>query len=327
MLLRALSSNDELMVGSLLVLSNSFVAALLSGSHYRNVAALTADLLPLLDADTHSRPISVLKMQRARALRMLSDYQAALDCSLDIDLKLLSKDQRQDVLLGRGLIYEKQENEELAAENAKAAIAVAPKSSTALHGELILVEQINDQDRRISVLRALLETAKRKKSPILINNILISLAAEPDSVLQVEQLNEVVETARVTKDFWNVARATITLAEIAKSGASITLDHRNKLVDAYHFLHAERLSSLFDRCHECLWRIFEDTNDTENLLNLFRHSSFIWRLAGRDDIEERYLKRLTGKISQLIMSNLPNIARDRAYFMVRVSVIVGALDD
>lgn len=138
-----------------------------------------------------------------------------------------------------------------------------------------------------------------------------------------EQLQEVVETARVTKDFWNVARATITLAEIAKSGSAISLDQRNRLVDAYHFLHAERLSSLFDRCHECLWRVFEDTGDTENLLNLFRHSSFIWRLAGHNDIELKYLRRLTGNISQLVMSNAPDIEKDRSYFMVRVSVVIG----
>lgn len=323
MILRAIESSDELMVESLLSLSASFIAALLSGNHYRNVTALTADIIPLLDIDKHKRSISILRMQRSRALRMLSHHQSAIECSLDIDLKLLSKDQRQDVLLGRGLIYERQEKDELAAENAKAAIAVAPKSPTALQAELILIEQIDDQDERIQGLRKLLHAARQKKSPIIINNILISLASEPGSTLKEGQLKEVVETARVTKDFWNVARATITLAEIAKSGASISVDHRSKLVDAYHFLHAERLSSLFDRCHECLWKIFEDTNDTENLLNLFRHSSFIWRLAGRDDIESLYLKRLTGKLNQLIMSNLPNIARDRAYFMVRVSVIVG----
>lgn len=323
MAVRSIAQGDALMLESLIRLGGALLAALLSGNHYRNVSAFTADVIPLLDADVHAKEISLFRMQRARALRMLGDLKSALACSLDVDLKLITKDQRQDVLLGRGLIYERQKEKTLAADNARLAIAVAPKSVAALHSELILAEQIVDQESRVSRLHELLSLAKKRKASILINNILISLAAEPGTTMKVEQLQEVVETARSTNDFWNVARATITLAEIAKPGSPITVEHRDRLVAAYHFLHAERLANLFDRCHECLWRIFEDTDDTENLLNLFRHSSFIWRLAGREDMEERYLKRLTGKINQVVMSNLPNIERDRAYFMVRVAVIVG----
>ncbi|WP_153002776.1 metallophosphoesterase family protein [Sphingomonas endophytica] len=324
MLLRSIKSDDSVTLEALLRLSGSFVAALLTGSHFRSVSLFTADILPLVEDSSYQREASVFKMQRARALRMLSEYKASIDCFDSIDLSLLTKDQRQNALIQGALACESFNKPDTAATLAKRAISVAPKAAYALHGELVIAEQIEDQKERIAKLNQLLTVAKKRGSKIMANNILISLASEPNTAMQEDRLREVVESARVTKDFWNVCRATITLAERIESGLDVSQDMRDRLVDAYHFLHAERISGMFDRCHERLWKIFEDNGDNENLLNLYRHSSFIWRLNGKDHLEQQYVRRLSSKITQLVGSNLHNVDRDRAYFMVRVSAILGA---
>lgn len=323
MLIRAINHDDKLTIEHLLRLSSSLAAALLTGNHYRSVASLTADITPLLDDELHKRELSLFYIQQSRALRMLGKLDDSLESSLKINLKSLSKVERQNALLGRGLIYESKKEEGFAAENAKLCIAANPKSAVALHGQLILAEQIDTQSDRIKRLKEILADGRKKKASVLINNVLISLANEPNTSLKSEQLTEVVETANDSKDFWNVARATITLAEILPSIEDMSIDHKKRLVDAYHFLHAERLPNLFDRCHAVLWKLFEETGDTVNLINLYRHSSFIWRLAGREEIELKYLRKLAANIGMIMNSNLPNIHGDRAYLIVRLSDVLG----
>jgi hypothetical protein len=64
-----------------------------------------------------------------------------------------------------------------------------------------------------------------------------------------------------------------------------------------------------------------------NLLNLFRHSSFIWRLGGREGTEARYLAKLVRMVRDLIASGELRSSRDGAYFVVRVSIVMTDLGD
>ncbi|GLS21596.1 hypothetical protein GCM10007874_46130 [Labrys miyagiensis] len=108
----------------------------------------------------------------------------------------------------------------------------------------------------------------------------------------------------------------------------MTVDEKARLVEAYHFLYNERLFTLFDRCHEALWRIFERSGDLVNLLNLFRRSSFIWRLNGREAQESKYLSKLMKNVRDIIAMGITHSNRDGVYFVVRVTVVTGtALSD
>jgi hypothetical protein len=138
-------------------------------------------------------------------------------------------------------------------------------------------------------------------------------------------LREILHNSRANPDFYNGARAIIELANVKGLTVPLNDDERERLVGAYSFLYNERLYSLFDRCHDALWRIFERDNDTANLLNLFRHSSFIWRLTGRDEQEIKYLRKLMRNVHDMLERGLSQANRDGAYFIVRVSVVMGDL--
>lgn len=324
-LIRA-SSSEGVLFSSLVRLASSFAALLLQGSHYRNTLSLIDDIFSLINEDNYKKELNIFRVQRARSLRMLGSHQLSLECSMEIDLDELSKDQRQEIHLTRALTYETIGDQRSAKECAEQVISINKKSVAALQAEAVIAEQIIDPTDRVSQLRAIMARARKRGAEVLVNNILLTLTKEPSITQNTSMLREVIDTTRKTKDYYNMFRATIYLAENSGNAGNVSKEDKNRLIGAYHLLHAERMSGLFDRCHDCLWNIFEDTNDTENLLNLFRHSSFIWRLAGRDGLEQKYLKRLTGKIAQLVGSNIPNIDRDKAYFMVRVSVVIGAAE-
>jgi hypothetical protein len=74
--------------------------------------------------------------------------------------------------------------------------------------------------------------------------------------------------------------------------------------------------------------VFEKAGDRANLLNLFRRSSFIWRLNGREHQEAKYLASLRTVVRDLIAMGITNANRDGAYFIVRITVVTGtALQD
>lgn len=77
------------------------------------------------------------------------------------------------------------------------------------------------------------------------------------------------------------------------------------------------------QCHAALWDIFSSEDDTDNLLNLFRHSSFIWRINGRQYEEEKYLSKLLKKLHQVLSGQFSIANRDHAYFVIRVTVVLG----
>ena len=60
----------------------------------------------------------------------------------------------------------------------------------------------------------------------------------------------------------------------------------------YSYLYAQRMTSLFLRCHGALWKMLMSERRLGELLRIFRHSSFLWRLYGEVDTERRYYEEL-----------------------------------
>lgn len=134
-------------------------------------------------------------------------------------------------------------------------------------------------------------------------------------------LRSVLERSKREHDFYNGARAISELINLHPAGTLFPTQDKLRLIDAYHYSYNERRGGLFDKCHNALWKIFESEGDIENLLSLFRHSSFIWRLNGREKPEARYIERL-----QRFRNRMMNSTRDRDYFLVRI-IIVSSLPE
>lgn len=312
-------------------LALAFVELLREGDHFRSAASFCEDILKLLEefdegglAKELANQLTYLRFEYGRALRMCGRHGEARDVLEALELSELNKQQRLQAELGLALCLNSLGEDELAAEAAKRTISLNRKSVQALQAEVLIAGHITDDEIRGDTLRALLKRAEKFNSSTITNNILISLSKISGSGDRAsgENLRRVLTATQSSDDFYNAARAIVSLANNPETAKTLGISDRERLIDVYHFLYHERLYSLFDRCHEGLWRFFEQENDHGNLLNLFRHSSFIWRLNGREVQEAKYLAKLAGMVKGAIAGGISLTDRDSAYFFMRLSMAI-----
>ena len=89
------------------------------------------------------------------------------------------------------------------------------------------------------------------------------------------------------------------------------------LIKAYQYLFGQRLAGLFDSAHRLLWDEFVKSKDIPNLLTLFKHSSFNWRLDNNEDKEKTYASRLIAMERKLLKVDILVANADTAYFLAR----------
>lgn len=300
--------------------TGSYLASLLSGSYYRSVVSFCGDLFETLGDAGSEAQTEVIRYQYARSLRMIGEVEQAREMLVNLDLSLLPKDTRQSALINLALAHQSLEENEPAREAAAKTIALGRYENAAIQAEAVLVELDEPPDTQIEKLKALEERAKRKKALRLANTIAISRANLPATTREdADKIFEMVsQSARSNKDFYNEVRAIIQVAKrSSEKGGQLNARLKSRLIDAYHFLFNERLSGMFDGCHEALWMDFEQTSDLENLLRLFRHSSLVWRLRDSETKEQRYVKRLASKLSGNAILKKPGLDREHAYFTAR----------
>ncbi|MFI0847322.1 metallophosphoesterase [Mesorhizobium sp. IMUNJ 23232] len=328
---RSLDSGITADIESAIRLALAFVDALADGDHFRAVVSLCEDMVHLIsDHSKYDKELTKFNYEYARSLRMTGSAQEARDVLLKLDETKLDRSDRQQAALSLAMCYDSLGDEKNAVDAAKHTISINRHSNAALHGKVIIAEQIEDEAERESELRKLLRQSVQKKAHTLTNNIRLELAR--NGALRgentYEALKEITKDARTSGDYYNSARAIIDLANLSGAESTLTGEEKTRLIEAYHFLYNERLFDLFDKCHEALWRVFERAGDRANLLNLFRRSSFIWRLNGREHKEMKYLASLRKVVRDLIAAGITQANRDGAYFIVRVTVVTGtALND
>lgn len=319
---QAVSKRDNVQTEAGIRLASAFVACLKNGSHYRAAADLCGEVLALVPVEGYIRQRTILELDRARNLRMTRNWEVARDLLLGLDTSYLSKTQHQSAQLNLALIYERLKEPEEASRFARDCIATDRRSDMALQAKTILLEQEQDKERRSEQLQKLRQQSGRKKAYVNANNIALTLADSAITAGNIPEalrlLREVMACADQAKDFYNGARAIAQIAHCLSNGRAFDRDDKDRLMAAYHFAHTERLAGLFDRCHRGLWKAFEADGDIENLLRLYRSSSFIWRLHGRDDIERSYLEKL-----RILQGPMISETIDHEYFMVRVSLVFG----
>lgn len=322
----AFHNDNSIEIDGSIRLASSFIEILIEGAHFRAAAGLCEDMIDVLDGvESQEKCRTIFKYEYGRSLRMINRTEEARDVLLGLDTSYLTKSQSQQSALCLALCYESLGAMADASETAKRAIVIDRRTNSALQAKVIIAEQISDNEEREAELRKFLRTAEKKQASILVSNIRIELTRvkrrRGEDVSN--SLREIAFSSYKSGDFYNSARAIIDLASLPNAEDVLTIDERERLIEAYHFLYNERLFNLFDRCHDALWRVFEASGDTENLLNLFRRSSFIWRLNGRDAQESKYLSKLMGMAQEIIAIGISKANRDGAYFIVRVTVITG----
>lgn len=316
----ALEENGELNKAVRLALS--FIYILYQGDHYRGGASLCEDMIEVLkERDDVEDSVTEIRYYYARNLRMIGKRVEAIQVFESLSGKLQDKNKRQLVEVELCFARQRQGEIDKAREAAKRAIAINPKSHQALSARAVLAECMENPKERIEELYKLLEEAQKKKADIVANNIrlIIASSSEAKGKKAAELRRGIVNNARREGDYYNFARAIVSLA---RSGERLFDEEIMYLMESYHYLYNERLYSLFDSCHLALWSVFEERGDIENLLGLFRHSSFIWRLSGRAEKEDEYIRRILSKFKRAVLARVSGIGRDGAYLVVRISTTV-----
>ena len=320
-IVRAHDTENEIDLAAAIRLSVAFVTRLIAGGHYRSALSLTEDLVPLL-SDGHDDQLPFIQTQRAKCLRMIGRRNEAEEIYLSIDTTELPKPMRQEIFLGLALSYQTSGRNKDAMDAASTAVQLSKNTALALQARTILAELESAGPARDIKLDKLLQKAKSKKYHILENNIKLFKARSAPHIQQQALRRAVITSAQSSGDFYNRFRAMLDLFENRVAGTSVSDIDKLTLIAAYHFFHNERLNESFNRIHRILWTLFEENGDILNLLSLFRHSSFIWRLAGFLDSERNYVELLQLKHDRIVMSNVPLIERERSYFLARLQAII-----
>lgn len=300
-------------------LASAFIEVLIDGDHFRSAAQLCEQVIQLVPTEGNDRRIDVLRFALGRSIRMVGRPEDARDIFLEIDRCNLTKQQNRQVDLGLALIYENLGDEEEAARHVREVHKGGRADGLGIQAQAILADQIGDPKVRRAELASLEQRARKRDATITANNIALTRAELDGVAVAAAHLERVVESAEAQGDFYNGARAVVRMMRSALLPPNeATSEQVNRLIRAYQHLYNERGTNLFDECHEALWRVFAATGDLPNLLRLFRHSSFIWRLRGQDGRELNYLSQLD-RLASGSAGEAPSLGKELAYYRGRVS--------
>lgn len=317
----AIDSGVAAKIKSVLTLATAFVAQLLSGAHYRSIAALYDDLLPLHERTGLALDLELARLQHAQALRMIGEHHRSLDLLKLCEQSVKTKAMKQRVLLNLALVSEslKLDPAEIL-KIARQAEEIDTKTNAGLQARAIAIahDESNRADRD-SQLHQLQEEALKRKAFVVLNNLAIERAEKvKDPEIKKQILQGAVHIARRENDAYNFIRASLGLAALNLDEAGAL--QAGEMVDctrAYTYLFNQRMDSLFNKCHGILWRAFKVGGDVDKMLKLFRHSSLVWRLRGQVGVERGYITQLLPLLGQGARTGLLTADRNMVYFLTR----------
>ncbi len=307
-------------ITALVRLSGSYAEALCDGAHYQGAVSFCSTFLHTALGDAYRDEVNVVRFLHARALRMIGGRSKSIEIMEQLDTSKFSKDNRDSFLINLALAYES-ENDERAIEVAKNILKVSKSESLKIQARCIIIQAEPDSPSRRNKLISLELEARKKNFITAANNIAISLAQESDDDAEIDKYLETVLARSRSKDnVYNETRAVIDMASRhLEVGLRLTDLEHQRLIKAYQYLFIQRIPGLFDKCHKALWRSFSRRNEIDNLFALFRHSSFTWRVRGKQSKEETYIEFLLG-MQGAGLRTVPQ-TRDGGYFKVRAEAL------
>lgn len=279
-----------------------FIADLEKAQNYRACVNACQDFLKLIPVNNtvYEKDIDWIKSTLGSCLRMLGKRKEACEILENMDITSFSNSTQQSILLDLALAEQFRDSDK-AKKLANRIVSIDKKTSTALHAQALLIELNIDDPNQLSKLKKMERLVRNKNKITIANNIAYYLAKNGKASIEEksELLRKVISSATQRNDSYTATRGIVQLGSIIK-GTDFDLSEYEvaDLIRAYHYLYNERMENLFESCHSLLWNIFLLRNDSKNLLILFRHSSFIWRLYGEDHKEIKYINALSNYFSK-----------------------------
>ncbi|MBF0761696.1 metallophosphoesterase [Dysgonomonas mossii] len=268
---------------------------------YKDAVSLTEETL-LLIKDVNNDEFDVIRTYLIKNLgenlRMTSLHDRSisiLKSLCDDENNSLSKNDRNDIRLSIAYAYKSKRNEEEALRYANLIKKNESKKNSSLYlsAEYVIINFIHDKIERISKLKALKAKAEKHHFQTLKANIILELCRIEKDENQIKLLDKIITESK--NDIYNKVRALVTKTDIvlkSKNVDEITLEDLLGLDIAYSYTFYQRLVTLLNKCHNLAWEYWSKRNGFDQLLNLFRYSSFVWRLCNSPEEELIYLNKL-----------------------------------
>lgn len=303
-------------------LATSFNAELIAGDHYNNIAACSSEIIPLFESyQLEDSELVLIRVQRARALRMTGETRLSRDAFLKIDDPKIPKAIRLNILLGLAIAHQVLGEDEDALLAAKECAKLDPRSNSALQARSIVAKCDPNMINQEAELLKIEKIARSRKAFVVANNIALDRAIKNKNTDEFKSLtNNIYQQAKVDGDYHNAMRAVLRYAEAtAKSGEQLDVEVIKVIFETYKYLYGESFMPLFNSCHDILWKYFIEHQQIDNLLRLFRLSSITWRFRGNEVKEMDYLPDLKD-ILKLGISETLKHSQAAAYFFARSSI-------
>ena len=319
----AVLNSQNSRIKTALNLAQIYCAELLTGKHYRSCTAACDAVLSTAgtEASNYGNEVLSIRYMLAKSSRMQGNHQRSRQILEELIEHEWPKDLKISLLLNYALCLQSLDDPG-AIKAAEDLIKLSPKSNAAIQARGIIIELSTQDDSKAKLLK-LEEQAKKNGAITVRNNLILSRAdsySDDSDILGV--LQEVVSSSIKDRDPYNASRAAVKIATISiERKTKLSNENINTLVSAYQYFYGQRFDTLFLRSHKALWDIFESTGDIQNLLSLFKHSSFIWRLNGNEDREKPYVTRMIRSAAGLLKSNIITADHDTAYFIARAKQV------
>ena len=300
-LLYSIENNNELEVIRMVGVSLSLIEYFSERGAYKDAISLAEETLLSIKNLTYEGLETTqiyLTKSLGENLRMSSFRTKAvsiLKSICDDESNNISKRERNDIRLSIAYAYESEGNEEEAIKYADMIKKNETNKNSCIYlsAESVIVHFIKDKSQKIGRLNSLKMKAEKLGYKTLKANIVLEMCKLEKDESQLKQLDKVIAESR--NDVYNKVRALVLKSEIilrTKKIEEITDSDLLGLNVAYSYTFYQRLKPLLNQCHKLVWKYWEQQNQFDQLLNLFRYSSFVWRLCNATEEELEYVNKL-----------------------------------
>nr|WP_121272666.1 metallophosphoesterase [Pedobacter schmidteae] len=296
LLAQAINNQDEFEIERSATLAVNYCEHILDMDDYKNSQMTSEEVYNLLKNTKLNRLKATITKVLGKSLRMNGiTERSILVCqeSLDMEGNQFSNIEINSLLTNLAYAHMSLKQYDKAIECAKKIEKTAGNgSSMSLTAKYIIAESTLKGEELLGKLRTLERSANKINAKVLADNISINIAADFAGAQEKEKrLTKIVKDG---EDEYNTIRAVVAKCLNTLENSDEILDHESlqMLNMAYTYLYGQRMSSLFHDCHRALWLFCVQQRFYPELLNLFRHSSFVWRITGQEDKEQVYFNRL-----------------------------------
>ena len=276
-------------------LAINFCTHVLASKDYKNAISTSEEIYNWLKPTNFNRLKAINARHYGQALRMTGNWERSNQIfkeSLEIEQGNFSNDEKNSIYVELGFTYILQQKFDEATKCANAILKTAdPKGADGIQAKLIKAEAALKNTELLKRLKTLESEAKKAELSTLVNSISLKISSIVNDVKEREVRFSKILASK--GDDYNKVRAIIRKSlDALAAGNAISSDELNLLNMSYSYLYIQRLDGLFTDCHKALWIYCVKDERVNDLLNLFKHSSLIWRISDDLDIEKEYYTEL-----------------------------------